>query len=78
MSAIKLRPNQVIYATWIQVLLHVLQHFELCAAGQYVPTVVVKTAVFYDGYIISVTTPHSLSISANICPSLIVIFFSLI
>ena len=42
------------------------------------PTVVVKTAVFNDGNIISATTPHILSVSANICPSLVVIFFSLI
>jgi len=38
----------------------------------------VKTAVFDGGNIISVTTPRILSISANIRPSLVVIFFSLV
>lgn len=42
------------------------------------PAVVVKEAVFDDGNVISVTTPHILSISAKICISLVVIFFSLI
>jgi len=44
-----------------------------------VPAAVVKMTVFDDDNVTSVTTPHILSISAKkICPSLVVIFFSLI